>query len=126
MYLPFTIKGTMNSGKGKYGSNQQQGMIAEYSQFMSFLSQNADPNLSPFSLSYLLNLDLYQHAEFVIFNLPPPRVPVYVGTNQDEITNEVVQWASQILYHNRKNEKEMNARIIGINIIMNKKNKSTE
>jgi hypothetical protein len=46
MYLPFTIKSTFGDSKGKFGSYEQSGIIAEYSSFMNFLAKNLDPDLS--------------------------------------------------------------------------------
>lgn len=65
---------------------------------MQYMARNLDPYLSPATVQYANNTDLYQYAQSIIFNLPPPRVDNYIGTNQDVIKANVVQWASQILY----------------------------
>ena len=60
--------------------------------------RNLDPNWSPATFAAMNSTDLYQVASQIVFNLPPPRVNVYIGTNQDVIRENVVKFASQILY----------------------------
>jgi ABC-type antimicrobial peptide transport system permease subunit len=98
VYLPFIIKNSFGSSNGKFGSGEQAGVIIEYSTFMEYIVKNIDPNLSQGTKNYLNSTNLYYNAQSIIFNLPPPRVPIYINSNQDVITASVVQWASQILY----------------------------
>eukprot|EP00026_Physarum_polycephalum_P001697 Phypoly_transcript_01699.p1 GENE.Phypoly_transcript_01699~~Phypoly_transcript_01699.p1 ORF type:complete len:1053 (-),score=137.59 Phypoly_transcript_01699:52-3186(-) len=98
IYAPFKIQGVFTDGSGKFGHNQDMVTVAEYSTFLGAIVASMDPNLGTQTLEYLNRTNLYENAHYVNFNLPPNRVPNYINTNQDEINQVVVQWASQILY----------------------------
>ncbi len=98
IYLPFVLAGTFSSNTGKYSTSHKKVIFAEFSTFMKMIMRNIDPNVGNATVKYLNEIDLYQNTQQILFNLPPPRVNYYIGTNQDVIRANVVQYAAQVLY----------------------------
>lgn len=113
VFLPLKIAATFGSGQGKFGTGQKSAIIMEYKYLMGQIVRNLDPDWSAATFAFMNNTDLYQVAQQVVFNLPPPRVDIYIGTNQDVIRENVVKFASQILYRIGFNLLDSDLQVLG-------------
>lgn len=98
IYLPVVIEDVYSSPEGKYPNSISSVLIMEYSTFQGYLGQNINPDMDLTSQEELMTLDLYQFAQYVAINLPPPRIDLYLSSNYDTIQKQVVSYMSDVMY----------------------------
>jgi ABC-type antimicrobial peptide transport system permease subunit len=73
-------------------------MIIEYGPFMRYLLKNINPRVPTVIKSQVEIIDLFEFAQSVQINLPPPRIEAYMNSNYDIIQQNVIHFAGGVLY----------------------------
>lgn len=59
--------------------------MMEYEHFISYLASNLHPKMPDDIRKDFQQIDLYQFAQSIIVNLPPPRIKTYLQSDYDKI-----------------------------------------
>lgn len=98
IFAPVVIESIYPTALGKYANNITLAIVMEYDIIQSFLANNSHPEMNSESKNNLLQLNLYEYAQHIEANLPPPRLNAYLSSNYDVIQWNVVQFAANFMY----------------------------
>eukprot|EP01114_Cavostelium_apophysatum_P013966 TRINITY_DN3496_c0_g1_i1.p1 TRINITY_DN3496_c0_g1~~TRINITY_DN3496_c0_g1_i1.p1 ORF type:complete len:1078 (-),score=280.91 TRINITY_DN3496_c0_g1_i1:34-3267(-) len=98
IYVPVTVNKTIDGPQGKFAMDDSHSIIVEYSTLLEHVTRHLHPLLPLAAQQTLAEKDLYQYAESILWNLPPPRVEAYLDTDTDAIQKELVAFASQLSF----------------------------
>ena len=98
------MAGIFSNTRGKLpSSDDSSAIIMEVEYFYQWLSPYVQPNDTNSSMeafrSFLLrdSVSTYQLADYVIMNFPNPRIDYYKESNYDDIQNNVVSYANELV-----------------------------
>eukprot|EP01119_Soliformovum_irregulare_P000013 TRINITY_DN10013_c0_g1_i2.p1 TRINITY_DN10013_c0_g1~~TRINITY_DN10013_c0_g1_i2.p1 ORF type:complete len:909 (+),score=248.09 TRINITY_DN10013_c0_g1_i2:3-2729(+) len=98
IYFPVTVSKIFVGNLGKFSVYTTAGLYMEYSTFLPHVSRHFNPNMSRDSQLEFNNTSLYQYASQIVWNLPDPRVEVYIDSSYDSISEKLIGFSSDILY----------------------------
>jgi len=97
--LPITIDSLMSNPLGKYGVEVQDGILMEYSLFLSLLIENLDPLIPIETKDFLSSSNLYEYGQEIIWNVPPDqRLAKYIDYDYANIIHNLVSFGTDIMY----------------------------
>jgi hypothetical protein len=70
---------------GKHPLDEENVIIMEYAHFMPYISQYLHPKLPEVVSQEFKQLNLYDLAQQVVINLPPPRIQIYLQSDYEKI-----------------------------------------
>ena len=94
VFLPVTCQSIFSNPNGKFGTDINSGILMEYEgsqkfrrkfiylDFLPFVISNLNPYFDGDQISSISNVNLYDYADEMLVNLPPPRIDAYVSRFQ--------------------------------------------
>lgn len=79
LYVPVKVSRIFSSANGKFDNDISTAILMEYATVVPYILQFASPFISEQKIANLSTIDLYHFAQFVMVNLPPPRIDAYLS-----------------------------------------------
>jgi ABC-type antimicrobial peptide transport system permease subunit len=98
IFLPVTAQ-IIKSAKRKVSIYESDTIFMEYSHFMKSIAPYIHPQYTAQQRALLSDINLYEYAQQVVFNMPPSRVTRYNKKQFKDIKMMVTQFASAVLYY---------------------------
>jgi hypothetical protein len=96
--MPVSVAATYKGPQGKISQYDTSVIIMEYRDFLQHLIKHIHPFIPPEARVALSEVNLFEYASFVVWNLPPPRSQNYIDTNSDVIQERLIRFASDLMY----------------------------
>lgn len=96
IYIPVTISKVVNPA-GKFPSDISTLVIMDFDSFLSYVQPNLNPAIGSDILKLWSNTNLNEYAGEILWN-HPTRTDIYLSTDYDAISEQIVTFGSEITY----------------------------
>uniref|UniRef100_A0A6T7MP60 ABC3 transporter permease C-terminal domain-containing protein n=1 Tax=Hanusia phi TaxID=3032 RepID=A0A6T7MP60_9CRYP len=94
--LPVRVSNIFEQSGGKLDEEATDAVVMEYSTFIETVSKNLSPNVQYLEDSFS-QIDLYEFAQYLCYNLPPPRSLFYMKNDYSAVQTKVLQMISRLV-----------------------------
>uniref|UniRef100_A0A7S4JAS7 ABC3 transporter permease C-terminal domain-containing protein n=1 Tax=Guillardia theta TaxID=55529 RepID=A0A7S4JAS7_GUITH len=94
--LPVRVSSIFEQTGGKFNEEATNAVVMEYGTFIEAVSKNLNPNANYLQDSFS-SIDLYEYAQYVCYNLPPPRSVFYMKNDYSVVQTKVLHMMSRLV-----------------------------
>lgn len=97
-FIPLRVQTIYRDPVGKHPLDEENVIIMEYAHFLPYITRYLHPKLPEPVSQEFKQINLYDFAQQVVINLPPPRIQFYLQSDYDKIQRAVVEFSARIVY----------------------------
>eukprot|EP00033_Pygsuia_biforma_P002404 GCRY01002662.1.p1 GENE.GCRY01002662.1~~GCRY01002662.1.p1 ORF type:complete len:716 (-),score=198.86 GCRY01002662.1:316-2358(-) len=98
VYIPLFVEKIYDDNKGKYGNDNGEVVMVDYTQLHAYLLRYIHPDTEDVIVARLRSLTLFDYVPIVAINIASDRTEAYLSSDFNEILSNVLAFSSAVVY----------------------------